>query len=68
MLLYMRHSHANRGKPKRQLSLVVAFQLFLNDLNRGISLNHFGSISYSPDGYHQVSRSLHVLPDRSGGT
>lgn len=66
MLLYMRQSHAYRLKPERQLSLVVAFQLFLNDLNRGISFNHFGSISYGPGGYHQVSCWLQVLADRSG--
>ncbi|SFT22067.1 hypothetical protein SAMN04487982_110156 [Streptomyces sp. ok210] len=68
MLLYMRHSHAYRLKPERQLWLVVAFQLFLNDLNRSISFNHFGSISYDLDGYHQVSCSLHVLADDSGRT
>lgn len=48
MLLYMRHSHAYRLKPERQLSLVVAFQLFLNDLNRSISFNHFGPRSSTP--------------------
>ncbi|MFG3024492.1 hypothetical protein ACGFZQ_39255 [Streptomyces sp. NPDC048254] len=37
----MRHSHAHRLKPNRQLPLAAAFQLFLNNLNRG--------------SYHQVS-------------
>lgn len=68
VLLYMRHSHAYRVKSKRQLSLAVTLQLLFNDLNRGISLNHFVSIPYGPEGYHQVSCSPHGLADHSGRT
>ncbi len=56
--LDMRHSHLHRAKPKRKLPLVLAFQLFLDDLNRGFSLNHSVSIPYGLAGYHQVSYSL----------
>ena len=66
MLLYARHSHAYGDKPERKLSLIVAFQLFLDDLNRSISFDHFGSISYCLDGYHQVSaRSRLGRPQRT---
>ncbi len=46
VLFHMCDSHAHRLEPRRQVTLVVAFQLLFNHLDRCISLNHACSILY----------------------